>query len=189
MVGEKSVRAGRVVPGARAEVQRRIETHFRERESLEPVRIRPGRSLWEPRGGLLDKMQRALDVGGRGYELAEARSVELAASELEEGWSLVTLTADLENVRRDHAVGWLAGSFPFFLGGAVVASATAGLPWEILVASAGGATAGAAAWGAGWSYGRRRDRVRLVLEGLLDRLEQGLPLEPERPSWRDKLMG
>ena len=76
-LGEGRVRASRAVPGEPVGVQEKLEGHLRTRESLQSVRRRPGRSLWEPAGSLLSKMQRTLDVGGRGYELAEARSLEV----------------------------------------------------------------------------------------------------------------
>jgi hypothetical protein len=36
-------------------------------------------------------------------------------------------------------------------------------------------------------YRRAVDRMRLVLNGVLDRVEHDEPLERERPSWRDLL--
>lgn len=187
-IGDAIIRSSRAVPGDPTGVQRKVESHFRLQESLQAVRTQPGRSLWEPSEGLLSKMQRSLDVGGRGYELAEAANVELAITGLEEGWSLVTLTADARNVRSRYAVSWLAGSAPFFAAGAVMMDLLAGVP--LLLGgplAAGGALATAAA-GAGRSLDQRRRRIRLVMEGLLDRLEQGLSLEPDRPGWRDRIL-
>lgn len=188
-LGSGLVRASRAVPGGRAEVQGKVEEHFRTRESLQAVRQRPGRSLWEPAEGLLSKMQRAMDVGGRGYELAEARSVELSVSDLEQGWSLVALTVDARNLRSQHAVSWLAGSAPVWFAGAVTFELVLGVPWLVTGPLAGAGVLGTGAVGGRWSYEKRRRRMELVVSGLLDRLEQGASLEPDRPpGWRERLL-
>lgn len=186
--GAGVARASRAVPGDRAEVQGRVEEHFRSRESLQSVRRRLGRSLWEPAGSLVSKMQRALDVGGRGYELAEARRVELAVAGLEDGWSLVTLIADLRNVRTEHGVGWLAGSAGGAVGATIVAVAAVGVPLVAALPAVAAGAVGASALGGRWTLQRKRERMELVLHGLLDRLEQGEELEPRRPDWRERLM-
>lgn len=188
-LGEGRVRASRAVPGDPAEVQDKLEGHLRARESLQSVRRRPGRSLWEPAGSLLSKMQRVLDVGGRGYELAEARSLEVSVASLEEGWSLVTLTVDARNLRGQHAVNWMAGSAPVYFAAALVLELAAGVPWLVTGPLAGGGLLATAAAGGGWSYGKKRRRLELVLSGLLDRLEQGGPMERETPGWRERLLG
>lgn len=187
--GEAVVRSSRVVPGDAEEVQRKVEEHFRGEESLQSVRRRSGRSLWEPAGGLVSKMQRALDVGGKGYELAEARSVELAVVDLEPGWSLVTLTVDLANLRRDQAIAWTAGATPVLLAGGVMASLALGFPMALALVGAGGGVAAASTLGAGWTLEKKRRRYRLVVEGLLDRLEQNESLRPRRSGWREQLLG
>ncbi len=186
--GGAFARASRAVPGEPEEVQDRLESHFRERESLQSIRARPGRSLWEPAGGLVSKMQRTLDVGGRGYELAETRRVELSVTGLESGWSLVTLTADLRNVRAEQAAGWTAGAAVLGFPALVVATVAVGLPVEIAAPVVAGGAGGASVLGARRTTGKRRRRVELVLEGLLDRLETGEPLEPDRSGWRDRLL-
>lgn len=188
-LGSGLVRASRAVPGDRAEVQEKVEEHFRTRESLRAVRQRRGRSLWEPAEGLMSKMQRAMDVGGRGYELAEAKSVELSVSDLEEGWSLVALTVDARNVRSQHAVSWLAGSAPGWLVAALTFELALGVPWLVTGPLAGAGVLGTGAMGGRWSFEKKRRRMELVVSGLLDRLEQGAELEPDRPpGWRERLM-
>lgn len=188
--GPGLVRASRVVPGERAEVAARLETHLRERELLKRVRRQPSRSLWEPAGGLLHTMKRAMDVGGHGYELAKARSVELAVEGLEPGWSMVTLTADLRNERAGAALGWHLAAAAAAVPAAVFLTATGGpgLPALLGAGLAGGAGFGAATWATATQYAKRRRRVRLALEGLLDRLELGEPLPaPGSGSWRERL--
>lgn len=189
VLGGGTVRASRAVPGDRREVQAKVEEHFRTRESLQSVRRRPGRSLWEPSEGVLDKMQRAMDVSGRGYELAEARRVELSVSQLEPGWSLAAITVDARNLRVQHAVGWAAGAAPFCLAAGLALDLAVGVPWLVSGPLVGGGALASGAAGGGWSYGRKRRRLALVLDGLLDRLEQGASLEPERRSLRERILG
>lgn len=184
VLGRGVVRAGRAVPGSRTEVQRTVEEHFRGRESLQAVRRRPGRSLWEPAGGLASRMRRAVGVGGRGRELAEARSVELSVSRLEEGRSLAALTVDARNLRSRHAVDWLAGSAPFWFAGALGLELAVGVPWLLAGPLAGAGVLGAGAAGGRWSFSKTRRRLELVVSGLLDRLEQGGPLELDGPPGR-----
>lgn len=185
------VRASRVVPGERADVEPKLEAHLQERELLKRVRHQPGRSLWEPAGGLLSTMKRAMDVGGHGYELAKARSVELVVEGLEPGWSLVTLTADLRNERSQTAVGWHVLGVALALPASIFLVATGGPELPVLVGSglAGGVGLGGASWATAVHYRKRRERTQVVLEGLLDRLELGDPLAtPHSRSWREKLL-
>lgn len=187
--GSGLIRASRAVPGAPADVESRLEGHLRDVELLKRVRSRPGRSLWEPAGGLLPSMRRAMNVGGHGYRLAQARSLELVVDGLEEGWSLVTMIADIRNERAGLAAGWHLGLLPVGLGAAIFLVATGGPELPILLGSglAGGGAAGGATWATAQHFRRRRERTGLALEGLLDRLERGEPLSPARTSWRDRI--
>lgn len=186
--GSAVVRESRVAPGARDEVLRKVEVFFRERESLRQVRDRPGRSLWEPASDLWSHLQRGLDFGGRGYNLAKAKGVALSVEQLEPGRSLVTLTVDLRNQRAEHAAGWLLGlALPAGILSAAGLVLGAEAPVFLAAPLAGAATLGAGSWAAARTFRRRRERVRLALQGLLDRLEQGLPLETPRRSFWERL--
>ncbi len=187
--GEGFVRASRTVPGRPGRVQARIEAHFRERESLAEIRRRSGRSLWRPSTGLASRMQRKLDLTGRSYDLAEVRQVELAVTGLEPEWSLVSVTADLSNLRGRYLAGWLAGGLVSFSAVAAAAALSFAMPVVLPLLAAGGATVGATVWGVGFNMRRQKERIQLAIEGLLDRLEQGGSLEPERPSLREKFLG
>ena len=186
--GDAVVRASRVVPGDLAAVQRRVERHLESRQSLRAVRRRRGRSVWEPSEGLVDKMQRALDVAGRGYELAEAKRVELAVAQLEEGRSLATLTADLRNVRTEQAIAWGSVSAGAFSGVGVLMGVALGFPWLLALPAALAGAAGTTSVGVGRVLARRRERTRIAIEGLLDRLEAGT-LEADPPDWKQRLLG
>ena len=188
--GPGVVRHSRAVRGDPSEVQARLERHLEEKESLHGVRQKPGRSLWEPAAGLIKQMQRSLDVGGHGYDLAKARNVQLAVEGLEEGWSLVTLSVDIRNLRAGQATGWLLG-----LG----ASGTAGAVGSAILVGTGAAIViapflaigflGLASWAAGRTIHKARDRIELAVLGLLDRLEQGqIGAEKDGSGWREWLL-
>ena len=186
--GAGIVRHSRAVRGSASEVQELVEGWFSDRESLRCVRRQPGRSLWEPAGGLVKQMQRALDVGGHGYVLAKARNVQLAVEGLEEGWSLVTIAVDLRNLRAEQATGWLLG---LGLGGTASAVGTAVLAGGIgvLVPLLAVGFVGVGAWAAGLTIRKVRGRIELVVLGLLDRLEQGeMGRDGGEKGWRDWLV-
>jgi hypothetical protein len=190
IAGPATVRVSRVVPGDQAHVERNVEHYLREKELLKPVRTQPGRSLWEPAGGLVSSMRRAMDVGGHGYTIAKAKRLQVAVQPLESGWSLVTLTADMSNVRNEHTGGWLAGFGVPGIGGAVaLIIGTGGAVLAVLggVALVGGAFAGATA-AARRHLRKERMRMELTLQGLLDRLERGETLELDGEPWHQKLL-
>lgn len=190
--GPGIVRHSRAVRGGAASVQESVEEHFEHRESLRCVRRQPGRSLWEPAAGLVKQMQRALDVGGHGYDLAKARNVQLAVESLEEGWSLVTLSVDLRNLRAQQATGWLLGLGLSGTGGAVASAVLAGtaVGFVIMPVLALGFWGGAS-WAAGRTFEKSRSRIELIVLGLLDRLEQGEignPRDRAGPAWKEWLL-
>lgn len=174
------LRFTRVVPGEPAEVRRKVEAHFRERESLRQLRDQPGRSLWEPASGILSQMQRTLDVRGHGYELAKARRVELSVEGLESGRSLVTIVVDARNLRTGAAAAWFGGIVPF--GALATVGLVLGLDAHVAISvlaatGSGGVTLAAASYVTARGFRRRKERLELAAQGLLDRLEQGRPLQ------------
>jgi len=191
LIGSAIVRASRVVPGDQTYVEQNLGGYLKERELLKQVRSRPGRSLWEPAAGLVSSMRRAMDVGGHGYMLAKARSFQVSIQPLESGWSLVTLTADIANMRREHAGGWYGGlGMGGVAGGVGLAVATGGgiLPILGAIAIVSGAL-GVATVASRASMKKQSERVELALQGLLDRLERGESLHDEAEPWHRKLLG
>jgi len=188
--GPAVVRVSRVVPGDQARIEANLEHYLREKELLRPVRTKPGRSLWEPARGLVSSMRRSLDVGGHGYTIARARRLQVAVEALESGWSLVTLTADMGNVRNETAGGWLFG---LSLGSLSAATTLVVATGGVVLAVVGGAAivggAVATARGAARTHIRKeRERMELTLLGLLDRLERGETLEPGGEAWHHRLL-
>ncbi|MFQ5690449.1 MAG: hypothetical protein ACE5HQ_09280, partial [Gemmatimonadota bacterium] len=170
LFGPGLIRASRAVPGDAPEVERKIAEYLREGELLRRVRGRPGHSLWEAAGGLLSTMRRAMDVKGRGYELAKAKSVEVDVESLEAGWSLVMLTCDARNVRRESTIPWYLGFLSLAVPAAVVLSATGGpeLPLLLGTGLSGGSALGGATWAARAYYRKRFARIELAVQGMLD---------------------
>jgi hypothetical protein len=187
LCGPGLVTASRTVSRSAEEVKAELENHFQSNQSLTLVRRTQYTSLWEPDKSVVASVVRGLDVFGRGYQLAKrGRAVELRVVPLSDDSCQVALTSDLGNER----AGWFWGfgvavGMPlswvwlmFILQGAVIPD-----PW--LLATPGIIVTTVALARAG--YRRGVEKMRLILDGLLDRLEHDEPLEPVRPSWRDLL--
>ena len=177
VIGPGRIQLRRVIPGEPGKVEADLASHLRDRESLHPVRSRAGVSIWEPAEGFLPQLQRGLKWKGHRYDLAQAKQIEVAVLALEDGFSLVTLTLDLRNLRAEHGGGYLA-MLPALggAGGLALGLTALSLPPVGVVAAAALGMAGGAAGGV--PAGRRAfrnqvERVRLASEGLLDRLEKG----------------
>ena len=194
IAGSAIVSTSRVVPGSPTEVEANLESYLRQEELLRQVRSRSGGSRWEPGSGLVHQMRRAFDVGGRRYTLAKARDLQVRVAALESGWSLVTLTADVRNLRAGQLGGWFtgmglagaAGVFGLFM---ATEASSGGHPLPLLgglaILSGFAAVATASA-----RAGLRKagQRTKLALEGLLDRLERGENLRSEEEPWHRKLL-
>ena len=145
--------------------------------------------MWEPASDLASQLKRSLDFGGHGFELAKARRIEMSIQQLEPGRSLVTLSADLRNERAEHASGFIIGLGLAGAGISLPLILAAGLP-ALLVApvlTVAGAAGGSLA--AARTFRSRKERVELVMNGLLDRLERGSDLPPDRSSIVEKITG
>lgn len=186
LCGPGLVTATRSIARPASELREVLETHFQANESLRLVRRSRSGSLWEPDRGVIASIVRSVDLFGRGYRLAKrARAIELGVAPIAETTTQVTLTADLGNER----AGWFWGvgvavGVPLAAGAGVTAAVLS----EVAVLAASGLPLIAGAVGAArLGYSRATEKMRLSLEGLLDRLEHGDSLEPQRTSWRDLL--
>ena len=185
--GEASVVAARVVPGEPDHVLGTLATFLAERESLRCVRDRPGQQVWEPASDLMSQIQRGLDFSGRGYELARARTLSVMAQSLEEGRSLVSITADISNQRLGYAAGWYGSLGTFGLGSALGAILGGGASALIVIPAVVGGVGLVSTFGTSRTLTRRRRRMELAVQGLLDRLERGTRLASDRPTLRDRI--
>lgn len=184
--GEAWVQVSRVVPGTLDDVQGRLDGYLRAGESLRQVRDRPGFTIWEPASDIMSQLRRGLNVGGHGYALAGARRLEVAVRELEEGRSLVTISADLRNQRTEHASLWHAGAVG--AAGGVSAALVFGflMPPLLVVPVVAGGSLGGATLLARRTLATRRERIELAVQGLLDRLERGGRL-PQKSGLMDRI--
>jgi len=187
--GVGHVQASRVIPGDAPDVQNRLGDDLKPTESLRSVRDRAGLSVWEPASDLGSLLKRSLDFGGHGFELAKARRVESMIQQLESGRSLVTLSADLTNERTEHATLWMAGTTIVGVGATVALVLAAGFPLLLVAPVAAAASLAGGSASAASTFRTRRERVELVMNGLLDRLERGETLPDNRPSIADKISG
>src|SRR5712691_10619238 len=116
LTGPRSIVAHRVVPGDREAVERALSRWMTEDELLQPKRHFADRTSWEPKAGAFASIQRAL-AGRRRYSLAQAGEVTAQVVQLEPGFCLVRLEADIRPVKhetqsrlqRHHLGGHLSG--------------------------------------------------------------------------------
>lgn len=164
LVGPPWVRVRRVVRGDPEQVHRAVERRLRDQEHLRPTRMRGTNSVWEPDKSWARQLQRALDFEGRGYELSKPGPLEVVAAPVSPDSSLLTLTLDINKLRSDHATGWgLGAGIPTLVLGYGM------LGWGVILVAI--PAMAAAAVFCRWTLASRRQRLALVLEGLLDQVE------------------
>ena len=185
--GEAIIVAARVVPGEPGALQARLARYLTERESLRCVRDRPGQLVFEPAKGVMSQIQRGLDFGGHGYDLAKARSIGVMVQPLEEGRSLVSITADMTNQRTGHAAGWYGSLGTFGLGSALGAILGGGAPALIVLPAMAAGVGLVGTFGTSRTVAVQRRRLELAVQGLLDRLERGFDMPADRPSLRERI--
>jgi hypothetical protein len=172
LTGPRSIVAHRVVPGDRAAVERALSRWMTEEELLQPKRHYADRTSWEPKAGAFASIQRAL-AGGRRYSLARAGEISAQVVQLEPGFCLVRLEADVRQQRAKRisgatvmtVVGWgLTGAV------ALIAPPLA-LAQAIMLVPGVGMTVGGAM--VARTYRGANERTQIALEQILDRLERG----------------
>ncbi len=187
LCGPGLVTSARSVDRPAEEVKQELEAHFQSNESLRIVRRTKTGSLWEPESGVVASLMRGFDLLGKGYQLAKkGKAVELRVMPLGEESSHVSVTIDLGNDRAGWF--WLLGiglGAPLTLSAIAVAMSVPDIPSMAAVLSPAFLAATISLARAG--YRRAVEKMRLVLDGLLDRVEHDEPLAPPRPSWRDLL--
>jgi hypothetical protein len=106
---------------------------------------------------------------------------------LEEGRSLVSITADMSNQRWGHAAGWYGSLGTFGLGSALGAILGGGLPALIVIPAVASGVGLVATVGTSKTVGVQRHRLELAVQGLLDRLERGFTMAADRPTLRERI--
>ena len=172
LTGPRSIVAHRVVPGDRATVERALTRWMTEEALLQPKRHYADRTSWEPKAGAFASIQRAL-AGKRRYSLAQAEEISGQVIQLEPGFCLVRLEADIRQQRTKRISG---GSVLAVLGwGLTGATALIAPPLalaQVLMLVPGvGLTIGGALIAR--TYRGANERMQIALEQVLDRLERG----------------
>jgi hypothetical protein len=185
-VGPGRVAAGRVVPGERAAIEQSLAQWMTESEALAVKRRLPDATIWERQKGFFAEMKRGFGVGGRSYELAKARDVTVAVTQLEPGFCHVEMSADLLPTRNGSATG--AATSAGVLGLVSVGALALSGPFALVVSIAAVPLVGAvmAPVLTVKAYRTRASRVQLALEQVLDRLEHG-EIKPKHRIERSNL--
>jgi len=172
LTGPRAVSAHRVVPGDRASVERALNRWMTDEELLQPKRQYADRTTWEPKAGAFASIQRAIS-GRRKYSLASAAQIASQVVQLEPGFCLVRLEADVSQQRRNRisggvvlaAIGW------GMTGAAALIAPPLALAQILTMVPGLGLTAGAAVIAR--THRNANERVQIGLEQVLDRLELG----------------
>ena len=184
LTGPRLIVAHRVVPGDRASVEQALSRWMTEEELLQPKRHYADRTSWEPKAGAFASIQRAL-AGGRRYSLGRAAEISAQVVQLEAGFCLVRLEADIHQQRTKRISG---ATVMAVIGWGMTASAMLIAPplalAQLLTLAPGvGLTVGGAM--VARTYRPANERMQIALEQVLDRLEQG----EMRPSGQGILPG
>ena len=172
LTGPRAVSAHRVVPGDRASVERALNRWMTDEELLEPKRQYADRTTWEAKAGAFASIQRAIS-GRRKYSLASAAQIASQVVQLEPGFCLVRLEADVSQQRRNRisggvvlaTIGWGMTGFAALIAPPLALA-------QILTMVPGlGLTLGAAVIAR--THRSANERVQIGLEQVLDRLERG----------------
>ena len=186
--GAERVRASRVVPGTPRVLTGEIDSFLVGGRLLQSVRRSDRLMQYRPAVDWVSQVARAASATSRRYYVAAARSVEVRLEEAGEGQTLVELEVD-PGMREDAVGGAVAG---ILVGGGAGFMALIGVDnllhiQALSIAAASLVTAGIGAGSLLWARARHRRKLGHVLaevEGVLDTLESGEPLEPPPPSWR-----
>jgi len=172
LTGPRTIVAHRVVPGDRDSIERALNRWMTEEELLQHKRRFPDRTSWEPKAGAFASIQRAF-AGKRRYSLASASEITAQVVELEPGFCLVRLEADIREQRTKRItgasvlaiVGWgMTGATALIAPPLALAQALMLVPGVGL--SIGGTLIARTHRGA-------NERMQIALEQVLDRLERG----------------
>jgi hypothetical protein len=185
--GPSHVRASRVVPGTPETLGQTIDEYFGSTQLLQRVRRTPTFLQYRPAADWTSQMARA-GFGGKTSLVAAATSVEVQLEPIEGDRTFLAFL--VEPGSRAQEVGGTAfgGTLAGVVGGAGAGVGLAFVTPIGLAVGAGVLVAGglwsAIVLGTGSARRRKLGDVQTELEGLLDALASGTPLEPPPPAWR-----
>lgn len=172
LTGPRTISAHRVVPGDRASVERTLSRSMTEEELLQPKRHFADRTTWEPKAGAFASIQRAMS-GKRRYSLAGAVQVSSQVVQLEPGFCLVRLEADVSQQRRNRISGGVVMAMIGWglTGATALIAPPLALAQIIMMVPGVGMTVGGAM--VARTHRGANERMQVGLEQVLDRLERG----------------
>ncbi len=188
LFGAATVHASRVVPGRPDELRESIDEFFVASQLLEPVRRAPGMLQYRPAVDWASKLAQAASLRSKKHYVASARRVDVRLDRVDDERTLVALTVD-PGTRGEQLAGAGIGGGSAGVGLGVGATILLTPAWPLAAAVAGGVILGSIvssgiAVAVGRGHRRRLTEVEAEVEGILDLLEAGEPLEPPPPSWR-----
>lgn len=186
--GPELVETSRAVPGSAKELSASLDRFLVAGRLLQPVR-RGGQILhYRPGVDWISQVARVASATSRRYYVASAKSVEIRLEEASDERTVVEFLVD-PGTRGDAMAGAFLGGGTAGVGGGIAAAfALASVAPLSLAVALGTALACAVTGGVTWAVGRSHQKkvrdVRAEIEGILDQLEAGEPLEPPPPSWQ-----
>lgn len=186
--GPSRVVASRVLDGTPEELARELDTFMVGGRLLQRVRRTPTYLLYRPAVDWISSLARAASATSRRYYVASSKSVEVHLTDTGEGGTLVEIEVD-PGIRGDWVAGGMAGGVAGGLGGGVGTGVGLALISPEIMAITGGVLVGGAFFAVinkltARAHRRKWMEVLAEVEGVLDHLETGEPLEPPPPSWR-----
>lgn len=172
VIGPAQVQSQRVVQGDAADVLASLGAWMDKNELLVVQRQQPGWISWEPLRGMQAAIRRgaaSLDTTKPKFMLSRAEVVVATVTQLESGYTHVSLTATLRKVRRDHLTGVAVSGVV----GVGAAGALAMFSLTALAALVPVAVAGLIGVSVVRSFRPIVERVQLGLDRALDFLERG----------------
>ena len=189
LFGPAVVKASRLVAEDPSELAERIDRFLVAGRLLQPLRKGSAILQYRPAVDWISQVARVASASSRRYYVASAQSVEVRLTESEPGHTLVEFEVD-PGTRPDAVGSALFGGGALGLGGGVAAgfglAVVAPLSLAVVTGTAlGGVALCVTTVFVGRSHQKKVRDVRAEVEGILDQLELGEPLEPPSPSWRD----
>ena len=190
MIGPRLVWASRIVRGTPEGLAPAIDTFMTSGRLLQRVRRSPTRLQYRQAIDWMSQLARAASGASRKHYVAASKSVEVALEAVDADSTLVTLSIE-PGVRGDYVGGAFGGGIGTGVG-AGMGVGFAAVGWlavpEVVAVGMGAAALGGVTVGffriMASAYRRKLVDIRAEVEGILDQLESGEPLEPPPPSWR-----
>lgn len=180
LLGPGFVQASRFVAGPADEVEALAEHELRVNERLRRTDRGAKGARWTPADGWTSAARRTDEASGRhAYELGTARALEVSVQEADADRSLVTVTADVRNLRTEQLLTWVSalGVSGLVAGGFLL---VAGTPWAFLAPLPPLALGAAGVAATIPGYRSEREDLQRMVEAFLDRLDGAAGSELDR---------